>query len=161
MDLKKIASVAGKSGLFRIVKPARSGVVLESLEESPSRFAAGPSTRVSVLQEISIYTTDGDGSVPLTDVLMGIYQQREGQPVALDKKAEGHELRTFMETSLPNYDPARVYDSDIRKLATWYDLLLRFEPGLFVTEENTTAQAPANNATDAAADDAAATEPTA
>ena len=33
MELKDIAAVSGKPGLFKIVKPARSAMVLETLDE--------------------------------------------------------------------------------------------------------------------------------
>ena len=57
MELKEIASVSGKGGLFKILKPAKGGVILESLDEAKSKLVVGASQRLSVLSEISIYTT--------------------------------------------------------------------------------------------------------
>lgn len=33
MEFKDIATVAGKPGLYKVLKPSRSGVILESLDE--------------------------------------------------------------------------------------------------------------------------------
>lgn len=66
MELKEIAVVSGKPGLYKIVKPAVNGVILESLDGTNSRFIAGTATKVSVLGEISVYTENGD-NIPLRD----------------------------------------------------------------------------------------------
>jgi hypothetical protein len=42
---------------------------------------------------------------------------------APDHKSEGKTLRTEMEKFLPTYDAERVYDSDIKKLFQWYNIL--------------------------------------
>ena len=62
MNFKDIASVAGKPGLYRIVSPTRSGVVLEALDEKKTKLVAGMSMRVSVLSDISIYTLTEEGA---------------------------------------------------------------------------------------------------
>ncbi len=40
-----------------------------------------------------------------------------------------------MKTVLPDYDEERVYFSDLKKLVTWYNLLITECPELFETEE--------------------------
>ena len=35
------------------------------------------------------------------------------------------ELREYFSTILPDFDRERVHDSDIRKLFTWYDILIK------------------------------------
>ena len=72
MNFKDIASVAGKPGLYRIVSPTRSGVVLEALDEKKTKLVAGMSMRVSVLSDISIYTLTEDGASPLESVMKKI-----------------------------------------------------------------------------------------
>jgi hypothetical protein len=69
--------------LFRVLKPTRAGVILESLDEQRTRSVAGPQSRVSLLKEISIYTTDAEGSVPLEEVLRKIYAKYGDQPCPL------------------------------------------------------------------------------
>ncbi|MGB3617895.1 MAG: DUF5606 domain-containing protein [Catalinimonas sp.] len=136
MELQKIAAVAGKPGLFRVLKPTRTGVVLEPLDGTGGRFAAGASSRVSVLKEISIYVTDEDGSEPLEAVMDKLYAQQAGGRVDIaPQKAPEAELRDFMSELLPNYDASRVYASDIKKLITWYNLIVTHEPDAFKKPE--------------------------
>ena len=65
MDISEIASVSGKGGLYKILKPGKTGVVLESMDASKTKIVAGATHRISVLNEISIYTTTKEGTVPL------------------------------------------------------------------------------------------------
>jgi len=58
MELKEIASISGKGGLYKVLKPTKSGVILEALDESKSKLVATATQRLSLLNEISIYTTD-------------------------------------------------------------------------------------------------------
>ena len=69
MELKEIAAVSGKGGLFKVLKPSKTGMILESLDEKKSKLIAGINHQVSLLDEISIYTLDSDGSKPLKEVL--------------------------------------------------------------------------------------------
>ena len=68
MELSDIATLAGKGGLFKILKPTRTGVILESLDEKKTKLVAGTQYRISILEEISIYTTDAEGSKPLKEI---------------------------------------------------------------------------------------------
>ncbi|MFM7857755.1 MAG: DUF5606 domain-containing protein, partial [Flammeovirgaceae bacterium] len=69
MTLSDIASVSGKGGLFKIWKPGKSGVILESLDVTKAKLVVGATQRMSVLSEISIYTTTKEGTAPLKEVL--------------------------------------------------------------------------------------------
>ena len=52
-------------------------------------------------------------------------QKENGTAVTLDtKKASSDELYTYLEAVLPNYDRDRVHASDIKKLISWYNLLV-------------------------------------
>ena len=129
MEFKDIASVSGKGGLFKIVKPTRAGVILESLDGKNQRFVAGIQQRVSVLNEISIYTTTQEGSVPLEDVFKKIYEEF-GRDTGLESSADGEELKAFLKHILPEYDTERVYVSDIKKIISWYSVILEQFPDL-------------------------------
>ena len=52
------------------------------------------------------------------------------------KKASSDELHGFMAAVLPNYDRDRVYMTDIKKLITWYNLLIEAGITDFKDEEN-------------------------
>ncbi|MBD0257254.1 MAG: DUF5606 domain-containing protein [Cytophagales bacterium] len=153
MDLKEIAAISGKSGLFRVLKPTRAGVILESLDEQRTRSVAGPQSRVSLLKEISIYTTDAEGSVPLEEVMRKIHAKYGDQPLPVDNKADADALGDFVGEVLPEYDRDRVYPSDMKKLVLWYTLLVNHLPEFFQTPapaETDAEAAPADAETKAA-----------
>jgi len=127
MEFSDIASVSGKGGLFKIVSPTRTGVILESLDENKKKMVAGVHNKVSVLSEISIYTTDSDGAVPLEDVMRKIHKEFSGD-TDLDKNSDADELKSFLKFILPDYDESRVYTSDIKKLVNWYNQLVAEAP---------------------------------
>lgn len=129
MEFSDIASVSGKGGLFKVINPTRTGVILESLDGSGKKMVAGMQTKVSVLSDISIYTTDGEGAVPLQEVMQKIHKEFAGD-TGLDKNSDTDELKAFLEHILPTYDEERVYVSDIKKLVTWYNLIAELAPEL-------------------------------
>jgi hypothetical protein len=132
MQLREIAAISGRPGLFRILKPTHSGVIVEVLDGSKAREAVGASQRLSILSEISMYTTTEEGSEPLGTILHTIFVQQKGKKLGLSAKSDGAELETFFATVLPNWDPERVYLSDIKKLVTWYNLLIDQAPDALV-----------------------------
>jgi hypothetical protein len=135
MQLREIAAISGKPGLYRILKPTRAGVIIESMDEKRQRTVAGATSRVSILNDISMYTTDQEGSVPLGEVLMRVFDKQGGKPLTLSGKSDGADLEGLMAEILPNWDSERVYLSDIKKLVTWYNTLVAHAPELFVNEE--------------------------
>lgn len=122
MELKEIAVVSGKPGLYKIVKPAVNGVILESLDGTNARFIAGTATKVSVLGEISVYTENGE-NIPLDIVFRTVYA-KYAKTLAIGSKSTDSELRTFFTDLIPEHDKVRVYTSDIRKIAVWYNVLV-------------------------------------
>ncbi|MEQ8238499.1 MAG: DUF5606 domain-containing protein [Cyclobacteriaceae bacterium] len=134
MDLSQIAAVTGKSGLYKVVSPTRSGVILEAMDGTNKKLVASMSNKVSILSDISIYTTDEDGATPLSDVMMKIHSEFDGD-TGLTSSSDSEELKAFLKFILPEYDEARVYVSDIKKLVTWYNLLSKDHADLFVEEK--------------------------
>lgn len=131
MTLDDIATVSGKGGLFKVFKPAKSGVILESLDESKTKVVATPNHRLSILSEISIYTTTKEGTAALIDVLKKINKEF-GNDLGLDAEADPNELKSFLKSILPEYDENRVYVSDIKKLVRWYTILQKYAPEIFI-----------------------------
>ncbi|MGI4869822.1 MAG: DUF5606 family protein [Janthinobacterium lividum] len=126
-DLKELAAISGQSGLYRLVRPARHGVLVESLDAKATRSLAPASNKVSLLSEIGIYTQDSDETVPLTQVFENIYQ-KYGIDLPVTSKSPETELTSFLGDVLPEYDRQRVYLSDIKKLATWYGIVSQNRP---------------------------------
>lgn len=120
MDLTKILSISGKSGLFKVVSQAKSAVIVESLTDS-KRFPAFGHEKISSLEEISIFTTGEDR--PLKEVFKAFYTRLEGKP-ARDPKGDPGLLKKFFLEMVPDLDADRVYLSDMRKMVTWYNMLL-------------------------------------
>ena len=127
MTIADIATVTGKGGLFKVVAPTKSGVILESLDDSKTKMVATTSHRLSLLNEISIYTTTREGNIPLEDVLKKI-QKDFGDDPGVDANSDTDELKAFMKSILPEYDEDRVYTSDIKKLVRWYGLIRKHAP---------------------------------
>ncbi|GAB3027628.1 DUF5606 family protein [Spirosoma pulveris] len=142
--LKQIANVAGYSGLYRILKPGRAGVIVESLDEKKAKTMMGPTARVSVLSDISIYVDDDseEQSISLGQVLLAI-NEKYGETLAVDPKGSNNELADFMASVVPTYDRERVRTADIKKLITWYSILRQFAPEVF----DVAADAPAEETT--------------
>ena len=134
MEFSDIASISGKGVLFKIVSPTRTGVILESLDEHKKKLVATVHNKVSVLSEISIYTTDADGAVPLEEVMKKIHKEFDGD-TDLDKNSDSDELRSFLKFILPDYDESRVYTSDIKKLVSWYNQLVKQVPELLIEKK--------------------------
>ncbi|WP_290384615.1 hypothetical protein, partial [uncultured Duncaniella sp.] len=72
--------------------------------------------------DISLYTETDD--VPLTDVLEAVKEKNGGQPVDIKAIGDDAAVREYFAEILPDFDRERVYTSDIKKLLTWYNLLL-------------------------------------
>jgi hypothetical protein len=122
MDFNEIATVSGKGGLFTVVAPTRGGVILETMDDQKKKLVVNMNSKVSILGEISIYTTDAEGSCPLEEVMKKIHAEFEGD-TGLTGSSDPEELKSFLRHILPEYDEERVYVSDIKKLVTWYNLL--------------------------------------
>jgi len=130
MDLKEIASISGKGGLFKVVKPTRTGLILESIDEKRQKIVASIHHKVSLLDEISIFTHSEEGSIPLIDVLRKINSEFSDDP-GVDGKSSKDELISFMKYILPDFDEDKVYPSVIKKLISWYLILIKNYPELF------------------------------
>ncbi len=143
MELKEIAAISGKPGLYKILKSTPKGVIVETLDAQKKRLSVGINHRVSILKEISIYTTTEEGTESLAQALHNIHQLYKGE-IPVDKKSEEKELRVFMKEIVPEYDIDRVFYADMKKLVSWYSILFEFVPEIFdnlLTTENPESEA--------------------
>ncbi|MBP7172998.1 MAG: DUF5606 domain-containing protein [Cloacibacterium sp.] len=137
MKLEKIISISGKPGLFKLVSQLKSGFIIEDITTG-KKVSISNSSQVSLLDNIAMFTFDKE--VPLFEVFENIAKNEEYKET-LSHKSTDAELRAFMSKSLPDYDSDRVYISDIKKLAQWYNLLHKagyITPESFVKTEETT-----------------------
>ena len=157
-ELQELAAISGMPGLYRLVRAARHGVLVESLDEKATRTLAPARNKVSLLSEISIYTQDPDQTVPLTEVFDRIYQQH-GTTVPVTAKSNESELTDFMAGIIPDYDRERVYLSDIKKVANWFGIVSKNRPYQEATVEAETEAEPQAKHQSTKADEPSADEP--
>jgi len=130
--LKGILAVSGHSGLFKMVAESKNNIIVESLD-TKKRFPVYSTAKISALEDIAIYTLEGD--VPLKDIFKTIAEKENGEQ-AISAKASGDELKSYFEEILPNFDKDRVYVSDIKKVILWYNTLQEHDMLDFTEEES-------------------------
>ncbi|WP_288155792.1 DUF5606 domain-containing protein [Phocaeicola sartorii] len=122
--LETILAISGKPGLYRLVSRGNRSLIVETLDEVKKRMPAFAADKVISLADIAMYTDDGE--VPLQEVLVALKKKEDGQLSTFDYKKASHEdLAEYFSAVLPNYDRDRVYPSDIKKLISWYNLLVK------------------------------------
>lgn len=120
MDLSLIFNIPGKPGLYKLINQGKNNAVVESLMDG-KKLPIFNLNQVSSLADIAIYTTDRE--IELTKVFRAIYQKEDGKET-VSHKAPTKEITALFEAVLPNYDRERVYESNIRKLIQWYNILI-------------------------------------
>ena len=119
--LKKILSITGKPGLYKLVSTSKTLTLVESLIDK-KRIPIYPQEKIVSLGEIAIYTMEDE--IPLKDVFTKIKENENGGKIADEHKSNNKKLFSFFETVLPTYDKEKVYASDIKKIVNWYNLLI-------------------------------------
>ena len=132
--LKTILSISGKPGLYKLVSQGKNMLIVESLVDK-KRFPAYGNEKIISLGDIAMYTDTED--IPLKEVLLSMKAKENGAVVAMDlKKATSEELYSYLGEVLPSFDRDRVHLSDIKKLISWYNILVK--SGLTDFEEAST-----------------------
>ena len=120
MDLSKVVTISGKPGLFLVTSSGAGKLVVESLLDG-KRTPAFANDKISSLEEISIFTTGDDK--PLKEVFVSIHD-KIGDNIGFDpKRVSPVELKEKFMLVLPEYDEDSVYQSDMKKVFQWYQLL--------------------------------------
>ena len=138
--LKTILAISGKPGLFRMVSRGNKMLIVETLDENRKRMPAYGTYKVVSLADISIYT-ENDDEISLASVFDSIKKNYNGAAVDMSpKKASNEDMIAFFEKVLPEYDRDRVRVSDMRKVLSWYNILIAAGVTEFVPEEKETAE---------------------
>lgn len=119
--LQTILSISGKPGLYRLLSQGKNTLIVESLQ-TKQRLPILPKDKVVSLGDISMFTIEED--VPLSEVLTRVQEHQAGVPFAEELLKDSDTLRETFGEILPSYDRERVYTSDIKKLFSWYNILL-------------------------------------
>jgi len=137
--LKEILSMTGKPGLFKLISQGKNMLIVESLIDG-KRIPAYTKDKVVSLGDIAIFTETAE--VPLGKVLEALKAKENGAICSLDPKSDNEKLRKYMTEILPDYDRDRVYPSDIRKLLSWYNILINSQITEFVVVDDRTTELP-------------------
>lgn len=124
--LNDILTISGKQGLFKLLTRGRGALIVENIDESKKRFPIQSTDKVVSLGDISIFTEGGE--MPLRQVFQAMEKKigKDIQPEENINKGSNDELVKFFAGIIPDFDRERVYPSHIRKIATWYGLLVRY-----------------------------------
>lgn len=134
--LKTILAISGKPGLYKLVSRGNKSLIVETVDAQKKRMPAFGADKVVSLADISIYTDD-DNEVSLASVFESVKTNYDSKVVDLSpKKASNDDIIAFFTKVLPNYDTDRVRVSDMRKVLSWYNLLVNF--GITEFEEKKT-----------------------
>ena len=118
-----VLAIAGKPGLYKLVTRGNNNLIVEALDATHKRMPAFATDRITSLGDIAMFTETDD--VPLTDVLENLKNLEGGKKASInEKKASSAELHEYFSKVLPEWDQDRVKDSHIKKLITWYNILV-------------------------------------
>ena len=136
--LRTILVVSGKPGLYKLITRGNNNLIVETVDAQKRRLPIFNSERVVSLGDISIYTDD-DGEVRLSEVFENISKAYKTKAVDLSpKKASDDDIVAFFTKALANYDHDRVRINDMRKVLSWYNLLIASGVTSFKEEEEQT-----------------------
>ena len=119
--LKKILSISGRPGLYKLISYGKNMLLVEGLTDH-RRFPVHSRERVMSLGDISIFTTTDD--MPLSQVLENIGKKYDNQAIDAKAHATPEKLHEFMGGVLENWDEERVHNIDIKKIISWYNVLI-------------------------------------
>ena len=117
MEYSKIVSVTGLPGLFELVNTKSEGAIVRSLDDKTTRFASSRIHNFSHLETIEVYTV-GD-NVNLAEVFQAMEKSSGSLPDTKDNNA----IRKYFEQVYEDIDFERVYNSDLKKMIKWFEVL--------------------------------------
>ena len=135
--LRKILSISGRPGLYKLVSYGKNMLLVEGLTDG-HRFPVHSRERVMSLGDISMFTTAED--TPLSQVFENIGKKYDNKAIDAKAYSTPNELHDFFGGVLETWDQDRVHNSDIKKVITWYNILV----GAGITEFTTKEEEEAN-----------------
>lgn len=129
MNYNKLVSVTGLGGLFELVSSKADGGIVRSLEDKTTKFVSNRIHSFSHLESIEIFTTKDN--VNLVDVFTAMKNSKEAIP---DGKDDAKAIKSYFEKVYPDMDFERVYGSDMKKMVKWYDILVKNDVEIKLSE---------------------------
>ncbi len=130
--LREILSISGRPGLYKLVSYGKNMLLVEGLTDH-HRFPVHSRERAMSLGDISIFTTGED--TPLSQVLENVAKKYDKKAVDAKAYTTPDQLHEFMNNVLENWDDERVHNSDIKKIISWYNVLVGAGITDFTTKE--------------------------
>ena len=133
--LKEILNISGKPGLFKLVSAGRGALIVESLDESKRRQPINRTDKVVSLGDISIFTDTEE--MPLSRVFQ-LIEEKYGKDLEVDidiKTISNAALVDSFAEVVPDFDRDRVDPHHIKKIYSWYNILVKSGKNIFVEEE--------------------------
>ena len=119
--LKKILSISGRPGLYQLVSYGKNMLLVDTIPAG-HRFPIHSRERVMSLGDISVFTTNED--IPLSQVFEYVGKKYDNKEIDNKLIATPEQLHKFMDEVLENWDSERVHNSDIKKIISWYNILV-------------------------------------
>lgn len=117
MEYGKIIAVTGLPGLFELLSSKTDGAIVRSLEDQSTRFVSSRVHNFSHLESIEVFTVRDN--VNLVEVFQSMEKSGEKLPDGKDNKV----LKSYFEKVYGDLDFSRVYNSDLKKMVKWYQVL--------------------------------------
>ena len=135
-----IMTISGKPGLYRMLSRGNNMFIVETIDAAHKRLPVYNSDKIVLLDDIAIYTDTEE--VPLRQVFQLLYEKAAGVLPFNIKETTPEDMKEYFESVLPDYDKERVYITHIKKIYSWYNIL--------VANEITDFKEPEEEATEAA-----------
>jgi hypothetical protein len=117
MEYNRIIAITGLGGLYEMLSSKTDGAIVRSLEDQQTRFVSSRIHNFSHLESIEVYTVREN--INLVDLFKAIKDSGEALPSEKDAGA----VKAFFEKVYPDMDFGRIYNSDMKKMVKWYNLL--------------------------------------
>lgn len=117
MEYSKLVAVTGLPGLFELINSKNDGAIVRSLEDKTTRFVSGRIHNFSQLESIEVFTTEDN--VNLVDV----FKVMEKNTASLPSEKDADAVKKYFEKAVPNLDFEKVYNSDLKKIVRWFEIL--------------------------------------
>jgi hypothetical protein len=117
-----IMTIAGKPGLYRMLSRGNNMFIVETVDATHKRLPVYNSDEIVLRDDIAIYTDTEE--IPLRRVFELIYEKESAVLPFNIKETTPEELKEYFEGILPDYDRERVYLTHIKKIYSWYNILV-------------------------------------
>lgn len=117
MEYGKIIAVTGMPGLFELLTSKNDGAIVRSLEDNSTKFVSSRIHNFSHLESIEVFTVKEN--VNLVEIFYAMDKAGGKIPDLKDAAA----VKNYFQEVYPDLDLERVYSSDLKKMAKWYDIL--------------------------------------